>query len=227
MDGASSAGDAGPLRTRGSAGCCFFRFRCPRPRGSRRGGGGSRRDGDGPSDRACGEERRLTTTVKELASTWKPGRGAERGRGGQEEEPGVVGRGKKTRSASKESSARQYRQGCIVADHCVGSKKKNHLRNWAFPQAVDAQFLPLLLALDKTSATLGDTCGRCFVGSKFHLASKWNFKILPGLKHDVFLQRQFFLVSPHAKVKSWGQRVDEMELLKLWRVCSGRTDGVA
>lgn len=30
-------------------------------------------------------------------------------------------------------------------------KKKNHLRNWAFPQPVDAQFLPLLLALDKTS----------------------------------------------------------------------------
>lgn len=79
----------------------------------------------------------------------------------------------------------------------------------------------------KPAATLGDTCGRCFVGSRFHLGSKWNFKILPGLKHGVFLQRQFYLVSPHAKVKSWGQRVDEMKLLKLWRVCGGRTDGVA
>lgn len=132
-------------------------------------------DGRWAVRQACGDDRRLTTTVEGLASTWKPGRGVEGGRGGQEEEFGVVGRGKKTRLASKESSARQHRQGCIVADHCVGSKKKNDLRNCGFSPNPSMHCFPVAFALDKTSATLGDTRVRCFVGSKFHLASKWIF----------------------------------------------------
>lgn len=128
--------------------------------------------GDGPSDRACGDDRRLTTTVEGLASTWKPERGVEGGRGGQEEEPRVVGRGKKTRLASKESSACQFDRGVSLQIIASDRKKERSPQLWLFPNP-SMHCFPVAFALDKPALEM---LAGCFVGSKLHLAWKWNFQ---------------------------------------------------
>lgn len=128
--------------------------------------------GDGPSDRACGDDRRLTTTVEGLPSTWKPERGVEGGWGGQEEEPGVVGRGKKTRLASKRAlpanSTGVYRCRSLRRIE----KKDRSPQLWLFPNP-SMHCFPVAFALDKQALEM---LAGCFVGSKLHLAWKWNFQ---------------------------------------------------
>lgn len=160
--------------------------------------------GDGPSDRACGDDRRLTTTVEGLASTWKPERGVEGGRGGQEEEPGVVGRGKKTRLASKQSSARQFDRGVSLQIIASDRKKRTISAIVAFPQPVDALF-PRCFRTGQTG--LGDACGlfrRQQTPSCMEMEFSRNFYLISNTLLLSFKDK-FIFVSPHAKIKSWGQ----------------------
>lgn len=173
--------------------------------------------GDGPSDRACGDDRRLTTTVEGLASTWKPERGVEGGRGGQEEEPGVVGRGKKTRLASKESSGRQFDRGVSLQIIASDRKKRTISAIVAFPQPVDALF-PRCFRTGQTG--LGDACGlfrrqqtpSC-MEMEFQEISTWS-----QTRYYYPSKTNLFLFHHMQRSKVGARTVDEMKLLKLWRV---------
>lgn len=159
--------------------------------------------GDGPSDRACGDDRRLTTTVEGLASTWKPERGVEGGRGGQEEEPGVVGRGKKTRLASKESSARQFDRGVSLQIIASDRKKKNDLRNCGFSPTRRCTVSPLLSHWTnrpwRCLRAVSQAANSILHGNEIFK------KFLPGLKHaTIILQRQIYFCFTTCKDQKLG-----------------------
>lgn len=124
--------------------------------------------GDGPSDRACGDDRRLTTTVEGLASTWKPERGV--GGDGADKRKSLelldVGRkrGWRRKRALPANSTGVYRCRSLRRIE----KKERSPQLWLFPNP-SMHCFPVAFALDKPALEM---LAGCFVGSKLHLAWK-------------------------------------------------------
>lgn len=77
---------------------------------------------------------------------------------------------------------------------------------------------PVAFALDKPALEM---LAGCFAGSKLHLAWKWNFQEISTWSQTRYYypsKTNLFLFHHMQRSKVGARTVDEMKLLKLWRV---------